>query len=76
MKVSVSLPADDVEFVDSYAERTGATSRSSVLHRAIALLRTSELEDAYADAFREWEAGEDARLWDNTIADGIGDAPR
>jgi antitoxin MazE9 len=76
MKVSVSLPEDDVAFVDEYASRLGIPSRSSVLHRAIQLLRMSELEDSYAAAFTEWEADEDARLWDRTAGDGLTDAAR
>lgn len=69
MKLSVSLPDDDVEFVDDYARRIGAASRSSVLHRAIEVLRLAELEEAYADAFDEWDASDDARIWDVTAAD-------
>jgi Arc/MetJ-type ribon-helix-helix transcriptional regulator len=76
MKVSVSLPDDDVAFVDDYASRLGIASRSSVLHRAIRLLRMSELEDAYVAAWDDWAASEDAGLWDSTAADGIADAAR
>jgi Arc/MetJ-type ribon-helix-helix transcriptional regulator len=76
MKLSVSLPDDDVSFIDAYAARTGDTSRSAVLHKAIDLLRVADLEDAYAEAFDEWHGSEDAGLWDRTSADGIADAPR
>lgn len=79
MKLSVSLPAEDVEFVDSYVERTGEPSRSSVIHRAIELLRADELEDEYTSAFDEWadaEAGEMSTAWDRTSADGLADAAR
>lgn len=76
MKLSVSLPEEDVEFVDEYATRTGVASRSSVLHQAIGLLRMSDLEQAYAAAWREWDADPDAALWESTVADGIGDAAR
>ena len=51
MKVSVSLPDDDVEFLDAYAETNGIASRSAVLHKAVRLLRASELGDAYEDSF-------------------------
>lgn len=70
MKVSVSLPDDDVEFLDQYAERVGAGSRSAVLHRAIRLLRASELTDAYEQAWAEWAASDDASAWESTTADG------
>jgi Arc/MetJ-type ribon-helix-helix transcriptional regulator len=76
MKVSVSLPADDVTFVDEYAARAGIGSRSAVIHLAVVLLRSANLEDAYAAAWSEWEAGEDARLWESASADGIVDASR
>jgi predicted transcriptional regulator len=76
MKVGVSIPDDDVAFIDEYAERTGARSRSAVLHQAIALLRSVALEDAYAEAWQEWDSAEDAGLWDVTSADGTADAAR
>jgi Arc/MetJ-type ribon-helix-helix transcriptional regulator len=70
MKVSVSLPDDDVEFLDSYAEREGYPSRSAVLHKAVRLLRASELGDAYEAAWTEWETNGDAALWDPASGDG------
>lgn len=77
MKLSVSLSADDVAFVDEYVERTGEPSRSSAIQRAIGLLRAAELEDEYAAAFDEWaEVRETAEVWDRTAADGLADAAR
>jgi len=77
MKLSVSLPEEDVSFLDTYAERKGNLSRSAVLQRAIRLLRTAELGPAYAEAWAEWEASGEAALWEVTIADGVrDDAPR
>jgi antitoxin MazE9 len=70
MKVSVSLPDDDVEFLDTYAEREGFASRSAVLHKAVRLLRASELGHAYEDAWAEWDAADDGALWETTSADG------
>ena len=74
--MSVSLPEEDVAFVDQYARRRGSASRSSVIHRAIELLRMAELEDAYADAWDEWDQGGEASAWDVTAGDGIADAAR
>jgi Arc/MetJ-type ribon-helix-helix transcriptional regulator len=74
MKVSVSLPEDDVEFLDDYARTQGYDSRSAVLQKAVELLRSADLADAYADAWRRWADGEDvegAAAWDATAADGI-----
>jgi Arc/MetJ-type ribon-helix-helix transcriptional regulator len=75
MKLSVSLPEDDVSFVDEYARRRGSASRSSVVHHAIELLRMAELEDSYAGAWEEW-AQTEAEEWNSTAGDGIADAAR
>ena len=72
MKLSVSLPDDDVEFLDMYARTRGFASRSAVVHRAVRLLRANELGPDYADAFAEWSASDDAELWDDAVGDGAG----
>jgi Arc/MetJ-type ribon-helix-helix transcriptional regulator len=72
VKVSVSLPDEDVEYLDAYAETQGLDSRSAALRKAVRLLRASELGAAYEDAWAEWDEGEDAKLWDAAIADGVG----
>lgn len=71
MKISVSLPEEDVEFLDSYAQSQGYESRSAVVHTAVRMLRSSKLGDAYADAWREWEESGDAELWDKATSDGL-----
>ncbi|MEH0544397.1 ribbon-helix-helix protein, CopG family [Streptomyces sp. B21-105] len=76
MKISVSLPQEDVAFVDEYAARTEADSRSAVIHAAIELLRAGQLEAEYAEAFQEWDAGEDAGFWDRFAGDGLVDEAR
>lgn len=68
MKVSVSLPADDVEFLDTYAQSQGYDSRSAVMHKAVALLRAGELTDAYEDAWQSWASSDDAQVWDGLEA--------
>jgi Arc/MetJ-type ribon-helix-helix transcriptional regulator len=70
MKVSVSLPGDDVQFLDEYAKERGLESRSAALHRAVRLLRTMELAAPYESAWTEW-AADDADAWDTTAADGL-----
>jgi len=75
VKVSISLPDDDVRFLDEYAARAGTESRSAVVHEAIGLLRSAGLEEAYAAAWEESEA-DDSILWDGTAGDGISDAAR
>jgi Arc/MetJ-type ribon-helix-helix transcriptional regulator len=71
MKVSVSLPEEDVEFLDVYARSRGITSRSAALKRAIRLLRSTEFSREYAAAWRDWEEDE-SEVWEVTVADGIG----
>ncbi|MGP4010787.1 ribbon-helix-helix domain-containing protein [Streptomyces sp. 4N124] len=73
MKISVSLPQEDVSFVDQYAVERAADSRSAVIHAAIQLLRESVLEEEYLAAWDEWYASEDAALWDRTAGDGLSD---
>jgi Arc/MetJ-type ribon-helix-helix transcriptional regulator len=71
MKVSVSLPDDDIRFLDGYARERGAPSRSAVVHEAVDLLRAAGLETEYDFAFQEWEVAGDAELWDSATGDGI-----
>lgn len=70
MKLSVSLPDGDVEFIDRYATSHAVESRSGVVRRALSLLRTSELGEEYAAAWDEWESS-DADAWEPTVADGL-----
>lgn len=74
MKISVSLPEEDVRFIDAYGAQANVRSRSAVIHKALAMLRSADLEAAYAAAWDEWSHSEDAELWDSTAADGLGDA--
>ena len=72
MKVSVSLPEEDVAYLDRYSELRGLDSRSAALRRAVRLLRASELGAAYVDAWAEWAVSVDAELWDAVSSDGLG----
>lgn len=71
MKVSVSLPAEDVEFLDSYASAQGIESRSAAVHKAVGLLRATQLGDAYEEAWDSWESSDDASAWESAAADGL-----
>ncbi len=66
MKISVSLPEEDVRFLGEQG-----TNRSAVLHEAVALLRERQLAEQYAEAFSEWDSSSDAELWDTTVSDGL-----
>jgi Arc/MetJ-type ribon-helix-helix transcriptional regulator len=71
MKVSVSLPDGDVEFLDAYARAQGFPSRSAALHEAVRLLRAAELGDAYEGAWEEWESAGEAEAWEPVAGDGV-----
>jgi Arc/MetJ-type ribon-helix-helix transcriptional regulator len=71
MKMSVSLPEDDVEFLDAYARDQGIGSRSAALHKAVGLLRNAQLADAYEDAWASWAVSREAEAWETTVADGL-----
>ena len=71
MKVSVSLPEEDLEFLDAYARSVGARSRSAVIQRAVRLLRATELGPAYAQAWQEWEVSRDSEVWESVTGDGL-----
>jgi Arc/MetJ-type ribon-helix-helix transcriptional regulator len=71
MKLSVSLPAEDVETLDDYARAQGLTSRSAALQQAIRMLRHPELEQDYAAAWDEWKASGEETAWEATAADGL-----
>lgn len=71
MKISVSIPDDDVTFVDSLASRGAYASRSAAVQAAIRLLRDRQDIDSYAAAWDEWESTDDAVLWEAVARDGV-----
>ena len=76
MKLSISLPEEDVAVLDEYARTSGLKTRSAVIRRALVLLRQPDLEHDYAAAWEEWEASGEQSAWEGAVADGLGDAPR
>lgn len=76
MKLSVSLPEDDVAALDEYARVAGLPSRSAALQHAIRLLRHPDLETDYAAAWEEWRSSGDEATWEVAVADGLVDATR
>jgi Arc/MetJ-type ribon-helix-helix transcriptional regulator len=71
MKLSVSLPDGDVEYLDAYAGAHGQKSRSAVLHTAVRALRATELGSDYEEAWEAWETTGEAAQWDATLGDGL-----
>jgi len=71
MKVSISLPDEDVDFLDEYTADHGMPSRSAAVHKAVRLLRATGLGAAYEEAWSEWTTNEDGELWEATAGDGV-----
>lgn len=76
MKLSVSLPDEDVAVLDEYARASGLGSRSAALRDAVRMLRLPQLEQDYEAAWHEWEASGDDAAWSETAGDGVADAAR
>lgn len=76
MKLSVSLPEEDVATLDEYARAQGFKTRSAALQHAIRMLGNPRLEQDYAAAWNEWEASGEEAAWEASAADGLADAPR
>lgn len=73
MRLSVSLPESDVEFLDTLTSEHGLPSRSAALTKALRVYRELQLGDAYEKAWKEWEESGEADLRDSTAADGLDD---
>lgn len=71
MKLSVSLPADAVEFLDEQTRSGHYVSCLAALRGAVTVLRQSGMADSYAAAWDEWEQSGDDALWRNLAADGL-----
>jgi len=69
--MSVSLPEEDIEFLDTYVKDRGAGSRSAALREAVGLLRAAQLVSAYEDAWASWASSDDSEVWDAALADGL-----
>lgn len=76
MKLSVSLPDEDVAVLDEFVRTTGVSSRSAALHHAVHMLPVPELEQDYEAAWDEWEGSGGPAAWSVTDADGLTDAAR
>jgi antitoxin ParD1/3/4 len=67
-KISVSLPASLVQFVEQYKATHQCKTRSQVFEEALELLRARELEWAYREAEQENDLA-----WEVTASDGLAD---
>lgn len=66
-KVSISLDEVELAYLDAETRLGRYPSRSAAVQAAIRLLKERRLEDAYADAFVDWDDEE----WDVVSGDGI-----
>lgn len=76
MKLSVSLPDEDIALLDEYVHSAGLASRSAAVQHAVRLLRHPYLERDYEAAWAEWDSSGEQTLWEGTAADGLADAAR
>lgn len=67
-KLSVSLPAGLVGFIEQYRSSHALKTRSQVISEALELLRQRELETAYREASLETDQD-----FDITLTDGLND---
>jgi Arc/MetJ-type ribon-helix-helix transcriptional regulator len=70
MKLSVSLPEEDVAVLDDHARKSGLASRSAAIHQAIRLLRHADLEQDYAAAWEDWDRSGEREIWESVVGDG------
>lgn len=75
MKLSVSLPDRDVDFLDALVLEGSTESRSAGLHLAVRTLQAARLGSAYEAAWREWHESGEAAAWDRASS-GRHDASR
>jgi len=68
MKLSVSLPDEDVAFLDQIALERELESRSAALQAAVRALREQSLVEDYMAAYLEGE--QESAVWDVASGDG------
>lgn len=72
-KLSISLDAQLVAFLEQYQMTHHIRSKSEVVSEAVTLLRERELEQQYAEALAEWAP--EAPTWEAVTADGLTGEP-
>jgi hypothetical protein len=71
MKLSLSIPTEDIAFLDEYASAHELGSRSAAVQVAIKALRVSELPGGYAEAWADWETDGEGEAWEASVGDGL-----
>jgi Arc/MetJ-type ribon-helix-helix transcriptional regulator len=71
MKLSVSVPEEQIERLDRIVEARGLASRSAAIQEGIELLIHDSLVAEYKSAFREWTDAGEGTTWESTVNDGL-----
>jgi len=71
VKVSTTISAQDLAFLERYANLHGLPTRAAGFHAAISALRERELAAQYALADEEWYLSGEAAAWECVSGDGI-----
>ncbi len=71
MKLSISVPDEQVELIDRVISVQGLASRSAAIQQGIELWLNQALVDDYAAAFKEWDASGEAAVWESVAGDGL-----
>ncbi|WP_062303018.1 ribbon-helix-helix domain-containing protein [Demequina subtropica] len=75
VKLSISLPDEDVRVIDALIASGAAPNRSAAVHSAIEHLVEAERERALADqlveAMSEWSSSGERDVWDAVAGDGV-----
>lgn len=67
-KISVSVPADLMSFLERYQQEHGV-SRSEAVAKGLEKLREDELAASYRDHAKEWKRDPDRVFWDTAAVD-------
>ena len=68
LKLSISLPRQQIEFIENYQSEHHVKTRSEVIKKALYLLQQAQLEACYREASQMEED-----VFDSTTSDGLED---
>jgi Arc/MetJ-type ribon-helix-helix transcriptional regulator len=71
MKLSISVPDEQMALIDRVMTAQGLTSRSAAIQQGIELWLNQALVDDYAAAFKEWDRSGDSTAWETVVGDGL-----
>lgn len=74
VKISVSIPEDELALLDELIAREELPNRSAGVRRAIEEFRRARLAAEYKECFSQPSFEDEAKLWEDTLADGLDNA--